>query len=55
MTEIPLRRGYAAVIDDEHADVAGGYRWIRLSKTTAIEHGVASARCRPFGTGSTRR
>ncbi len=27
MTEIQLTRGYAAVIDDEHADVAGGYRW----------------------------
>ena len=101
MIEIPLTRGYTAVIDDEHAELASGYRWrvlvqphtcyavarlprlfgkqrslylhrlivragagghgrmphdwIRLSKTTAIEHGVASARCRPFGTGSTRR
>lgn len=27
MTEIPLTRGYMAVIDDEHADVAGRYRW----------------------------
>lgn len=27
MTEIPLTRGYRAVIDDEYADVAGGYRW----------------------------
>ena len=26
MTEIPLTRGYLAVIDDEHADVAGD-RW----------------------------
>ncbi len=27
MIEIPLTRGYAAVIDDEHAELAGGYRW----------------------------
>ncbi len=27
MTEVPLTRGYVAVIDDEHADVASGYRW----------------------------
>ncbi len=27
MTEIPLTRGYMAVIDDEHADVVGRYRW----------------------------
>jgi hypothetical protein len=32
MTEIPLTRGYAAVIDDEHADVAGGYRWRVLAQ-----------------------
>ncbi len=27
MIEIPLTRGYMAIIDDEHADVVGGYRW----------------------------
>ncbi len=27
MIEIPLTRGYAAVIDDEYAEAAGGYRW----------------------------
>ncbi len=27
MIEIPLTRGYAAVIDDEHAELAGGHRW----------------------------
>lgn len=27
MIEIPLTRGYIAYIDDEHAELVGGYRW----------------------------
>ena len=27
MTEIPLTRRYSALVDDEHAELAGGYRW----------------------------
>ncbi len=30
MTQIPLTRGYTAVIDDEHAELASGYRWRAL-------------------------
>ena len=27
MTEIPLTRGYVAIIDDEDAELVSGYRW----------------------------